>query len=222
MTTYRERREAKVSRLTEWAGKRQAKANAIERADHTLREDMAFVAAQPGIASAPSWKRAMAREEKEWENRKVAASMNSRASGIVDQLERAIYDDDPDAIEQLTARIATLETKLASRKEANAKYRAEHKAELKTLTAYGRNQAVPFPSYSISNLGADIRRNKERLAKLEREAVSGETPRYLYSVKRAAPCRDCGATIEVGKPAQWFKQTGELACYPKCEEAAQS
>lgn len=216
MTTTRERRENKAARLMEWADKREAKANAIERADHSLREDMTFVAAQPGIASAPSWKRAMARENKEWEHRSMAASMDRRAADIEAQLDRTIFDDDPDAIERLQERIATLEAKLEDRKAKNVAYRAEHKAELKTMTPYGRSEAVPYPSYSISNLGADIRRNKQRLETLQRAEVHGEAPRYLYSVKRTATCRDCNAPIEVGSSARWYRQAQELACYPAC------
>ena len=216
MTTYRERREAKVSRLQEWADKREDKANAINRADSRIRDDLAFVAGQPGIGANPFFKRINARETREYEHRTMAHSMDSRANGILDQLDRAIYDDDPDAIDQLESRIVTLEAKLETRKAANVEYRNAHKAELKALTAFGRSQAVPYPSYSISNLGADIRRNKERLAKLQREATQGEAPRYLYSVKRATTCRDCSAPIDVGASARWYKKAQELACYPAC------
>lgn len=215
--TTRQRREAKIERLTEWADKRQAKADAIERADRTLRDDLAFVAAQPGIGRSSIFKRTNAREEKEFEHRNMAASMDRRAAGIEAQLERTIFDDDPDAIDRLKFRIASLEARRDLWKEQNAAYRIEHKAELKEMSAYGRDQAMPRQSFELTNIGADIRRNKERLAKLEREQTQGETPRYLYSVRYASTCRDCGQPIEQGAQARYYKKAGELACYPACQ-----
>ena len=96
--------------------------------------------------------------------------MRSRADGIEDQLATSIYDDDPDAIEQLRARITRLETERDEAKAANTAYRREHRAELKAMTPYQRGQAVPYPSYHFQNLSGNLSRQRARLARLERRA----------------------------------------------------
>lgn len=217
MATTRERKEAKAERLRTWGTKRQETAESLRKVDEHLRHDWAFIT-QPG--RIPARERMNRRDEKAYELSKTGGAMKSRAAGIEDQLARAIYDDDPDAIEQLQERVAALEARLEARKAANATYRSEHKAELKTMTAFGRSQVVPFPAYSISNLGADIRRNKERLARLQVATVEGEKPRYLYSLKRAGVCRDCGRELAQGVSARWYRQAGEIACYPSCQASA--
>ena len=95
-----------------------------------------------------------------------AEEMRSRAANIERAADRAIYSDDPDAIEALTARIAGLEAQRDGRKARNAAFREEHRAELKAMTPYQRSETVPFPAYSIANVTADIARNKKRLAAL--------------------------------------------------------
>ena len=75
--------------------------------------------------------------------------------------------DDPDAIEALRSRIEGLEAQRATIKAENAAYRATHREELKGLTAYGRDKALPHPSYVLTNLGGNITRNRKRLTQLE-------------------------------------------------------
>ena len=107
MATYRERREAKADRLREWAAKREAKAKALRASTpDSLRHDWAF-ATQPG--HIPERARMIARDDRAYENHQKGTEMASRAAGIEDKLEHAIYSDDPDAIQALQARIDKLE-----------------------------------------------------------------------------------------------------------------
>lgn len=166
---YRERREQKAEKLREWADKRKVKANAISKADASIRSELGFVAAQPGIGRLPVFKRMNAREEKEWEHRGKAGEMEGRAAGIEAQLDRSIYSDDDDASERLEERIAELEAKRERIKAENATYRKAH-PELKALGVYARDCAMPHPGWELTNLTGNITRQKKRLEDLKRRA----------------------------------------------------
>ena len=86
---------------------------------------------QPG--HIPERARLIAREDRMYGSLDKAESMRSRADGIEGQLATSIYDDDPDAIEQLRARITRLEAERDEAKAKNAAYRREHKAELAAM-----------------------------------------------------------------------------------------
>ena len=163
--TYRDRREARAERLRGWAGTREERAAAVIKAGEPFRSDYAFNT-QPG--HIPFRARLIAREDRAHESLDKAASMWSRADGIEDQLATSVYDDDPDAIEQLRARITQLEAERAAAKAANAAYRREHRAELAAMEPYQRRQAVPYPSYYFENLSGNLSRQRARLARLER------------------------------------------------------
>jgi Domain of unknown function (DUF3560) len=163
--TYRERREARADRLDEWAGKREERAAAVFEAGKPFTSDYAFNT-QPG--HIPERARIIAREDRAHQSLGKAASMRSRADGIKGQLATSIYDDDPDAVGQLRARITRLESERDAAKAANAAYRREHKAELKAMTPYERGQAVLYPSYHLQNLSGNLSRQRARLARLEK------------------------------------------------------
>jgi len=170
--TYRDRREARVERLDEWAGKREERAAAVLRAGEPFTSDHAFNT-QPG--HIPFRARLIAREDRAHESLGKAASMRSRADSIEAQLATSIYDDDPDAIEQLRARIARLEAERDAAKAANAAYRKEHRAQLAAMESpYQRNQAMPYPSYYFQNLSGNLSRQRARLIRLERSASTAD------------------------------------------------
>jgi hypothetical protein len=168
--TYRDRREARADRLRGWAGTREARAEAVFKAGEPFTSDIAFNT-QPG--HIPFRAKLIAREDRAYESIVKAASMRSRADGIEGQLANAIYEDDPDAVEQLRARIARLETERDAAKAVNAAYRKEHKAELKAMTLYQRDQALPYPGYHFQNLSGNLSRQRARLARLERATCEG-------------------------------------------------
>jgi hypothetical protein len=171
--TYRERREAKAERLREWADKRELRADAArERAD---RLSGMIPMGQPILVGHHSEKRHRKDLDRiqggtiaAIENGRKAESFRSRADNIEVAAGRAIYGDDPDAIERLTERIAALEAERDTVKAANAAYRKEHKQELAGLTAYGRDMALPYRGYVLTNLSGNISRQRKRLAELTR------------------------------------------------------
>ena len=169
--TYRDRREARAENYREWAGKREQNAAAVFKANEPFTSDYAFNT-QPG--SFPLRRRVIASEDRAFRSLDKAESMRSRADGIESQLAAAIYDDDPDAIDQLRARIGRLEAERDAAKAANAAYRREHRAELAAMTPYQRDQAVPYPGYHFQNLSGNLTRQRQRLARLERTARARE------------------------------------------------
>jgi hypothetical protein len=149
------------------------------------------------------------------------AQAQARAADEIEaQAASAIYDDDPDAIEALTAKLAKLEARREAMKAANAEYRKEHRAELKAMSPYERGQAIPYPSYSLQNLGGNIGRCRDRLARLQREKVTGPRDR-LISARFASDCADCGARLEKGDLIRYNRQQG-ARCHPACPTEEES
>jgi len=168
MTTYRERRLAKAERLREWAEKRNAKATADLNSNPSLRHDWAFIT-QPG--HIPERARMNASDDRAFASMAKAASMKSRAAGIEHAADRSIYSDDPDAVQQVEARIVDLEARREHMKAANAAFRKSHKAELAAeQNSYTRSLMMPFQAYKLANLSGNITRQRERLKELAARA----------------------------------------------------
>lgn len=188
----RQRREARAARLAEWADKREAKATELYKAGEPYRGDIAFIT-QPGHDMQRLRDKVNAKADRAYEHSKKAEDMRSRSEGIQRQLDRSIYDDDPDAVERLTERIANLEAQRDQHKAENTAYRKEHAAELKAMTSYGRRMALPHPF--SSNQAAEIRRNKQRL-----ERLTGTTP----ATPERRDCPHCGSS-----DTRWFRRRFE-------------
>jgi len=170
--TYRDRRENRAERLNEWAETREQRAAAVLKAGEQYHGDTAFNT-QPG--HIPERARLIAREDRAYASQNKAARMRSHADGIEGQLANAIYEDDPDAVEQLRARITRLEAERDAAKAVNANWRKQHKAELKAMdSAYQRDQAMPYPGYHFTNLSGNLSRQRARLARLESAAKTEE------------------------------------------------
>ena len=198
--TYRERREARAERLEGWADKRAEKADA----GFARASDMASVIpfGQPILVGHHSERR-----DRNYRNRidgvatraiedhRMAESMAGRAATIKSQLDEAIYDDDPDAIERLEERIAALEARRAQMTADNAAFRAEHRAELKAMTAYQRSQAVPHAAYELSNLSGNLKRNRDRLTVIRAQQA------------RAAHAEEAGGVAIVPQGAGYISVT---------------
>lgn len=172
--TTRERRELRAARLTEWADKREVRAEAAAEKAHDLAGMLPM--GQPilvGHHSQRGHERHIRNVNRAYsqaaENAEMARSMHSKAANITAAAEHAIYSDDGDAIERLSTRIVTLEARRAEMKAENAAYRREHKTTLAAMDAYDRGQAVPYPAYALTNLSGNISRQRRRLA-----AMTGE------------------------------------------------
>lgn len=185
MTTYRERREAKAERLRGWAETRVERAEVALKADERVRSDWAFIT-QPG--HIPGRNRIIARQDRAFESLQKAEGMQARANGIEGQLATSIYSDDPDAIEQLEARIAKLEAERAAIKAYNASCRKgapdlslltdKQKRDLTSVmqhSAYSLGKGGAFPAYGLANLSGNISQQRKRLAKLKTANTYSQT-----------------------------------------------
>lgn len=195
--TYRERREARADRLRDWAAKREAKAVASSAAVRAIADGIPF--GQPILVGHHSQRHAERDRDRIWsgmrrtaEHLEMAERHTQRADNIEAAAERAIYSDDPDAVEALRERIATLEAQREREKAANAAYRRivrgktpeaqeaalraavaagtitlEDFTEAATTRAIWRRDGWDTLPYSLTSLTANIARNRERLAGLE-------------------------------------------------------
>jgi hypothetical protein len=185
--TYRERREARAERLRGWAEKREQRAGAVLKSHEHYRGDYAFNT-QPG--HIPERARVIRQEDRAFESLRKAQSMNERAGSIEAATDHAIYNDDDDATARLRERIAGLEAERDRIKAYNksCKVRPDpsllddhQQATLRSImkvTAYSLGKKGEMPGYATTNLSGNIRRYKERLAKLT-GAPTGK-------------CRNCG------------------------------
>ena len=144
----------------------------------------------------------LAKAHESWQ---MASQHASKAAEIDRQAGNAIYSDDPDAIEALQERIAGLEAERERCKYINKVIRKgpgwearidppltdKEKRDLESIAKYspayaaehlGSGVRKPFkgyPGYHTSNLSGNIKRNRDRLARLieEREEVTAEVKR---------------------------------------------
>lgn len=210
--TYRERRMKRAEKLREWSESNAAKSDQKYEAVQQISEGIPF--GQPILVGHHSERRHRRDIDRMQSGMSASVELErkaqvqaSKADNIEAATEHAIYDDDPDAIERLTEKVAALETRREQMKAANAKYRKEHRDELKAMTAYERGQSVPYPSYAITNIGGNISRCRERLTRLQRERETGPRDR-LISARFDSECTECGAKIERGQSIRYNKQQG--------------
>jgi hypothetical protein len=228
--TRRERLERKAEKRRDWAGSAAAKSDAAHDRVNAIADGIPF--GQPILVGHHSERHAR-RDQARMESGMSAAIELGRkadrhaaaADGIDRALATSIFSDDEDAVEQLHAKVERLEAQRAEMKAANAKYRSEHKAELAAMGPYERSQAIPYPSYSLTNLGATIRNAKQRADQLEREkamVAAGDRGhgRTMESRYRGT-CADCGGEIDRGDSIIWYRLTRE-ATHAECptEEAS--
>jgi hypothetical protein len=218
--TYRERRLARAEKLRGWSETNAARSDAKFAGANQISSGIPF--GQPilvGHHSERRHRRDLARIDDGmragFDLGDKATTQARAADEIEAQAAGAIYDDDPNAIEALTAKLAKLEAKREAMKAANAEYRKAHRDELKAMSAYERSQTIPFPSYSLQNLGGNIGRCRERLARLQREKVTGPRER-LITARFDSECADCGASIERGQSIRYNRAQG-ARCAPACE-----
>jgi hypothetical protein len=221
--TYRERRLARAERLRGWAETREAKQAGLNEAARADEAATGIPFGQPILVGHHSERRhrnAIARIDRAMgaavENSRKADSMRGRADSIEAAAEHAIYSDDEDAIERLTEKLATLEAKREQIKADNAAFRKSHKAELKGMTAYERDQAMPHRGYELRNLGGVISNTRKRIEHLTREAAAIERGDRGYGRQMAAryggECADCGSKIERGDTMTYYRRTRECVC----------
>jgi DNA repair exonuclease SbcCD ATPase subunit len=219
--TYRERRLARAEKLRAWADKREQRADAAYERATELASLVPF--GQPiliGHHSEKGHRAHLKRIHSAMDQSCESAAMAQRMTESADQIERqakhAIYSADPDAIQQLTRKVEALTGERDRMKEANAAYRKEHRTELQAMTPFHRDRAIPYPSFTITNLGATIRTAQKRLEALHAQAVNGPSFRTMRS-RFASTCEGCGQPIAQGSLIQYARTVG--AFHVGCEAA---
>ncbi len=224
--THRERMEARAERRREWAASRTAKEQTA-RAGYQGLMDM-IPSGQPvlvGHHSEGRHRRDLDRIHnglgKTVEHGRMAERHASAADELEAQMARSVYDDDVDAVERLTEKVERLEAQRDRMKAENAEFRKEHKTMLAGMTAYERDQALPYASFTLTNLGATIRNTKKRLERLTREAAAREAgtyrARYRQMVaKYGGACDRCGSSVEKGDTMFYNRREDERMLCSSC------
>ena len=144
-------------------------------------------------------------------NEKHSRSYENKVQAFLDWTKKAIYrisktlglsggtaisSDDKDAIEQLQAKIAALETKQARMKQINTLWKKggskpeslkdanltdAERAEIISHVKYGGTDR-PYPSWSLTNNNGNIRRLKERLQELQKRKTDKTSDTVIGSV----------------------------------------
>ena len=196
---YRAKREARIDRLRERAEKaRGESADAYQRmrASQDLRP-----MGQPILVGHHSERRhraALAREDRLWEKGATEAGNADRLGERADAAEknRAVFADDPDAIDKLKARLAAEEVIHPRMVRANAairKHAGDKAAQEVAVTALGFSAArakhvVHVPGgcdqgFYVGNHSATIRRLRERIAELEARTTAKTTETETEGVR---------------------------------------
>jgi hypothetical protein len=182
--TRRERLERKIEKREEWAAGRREKSAALREIGKEYRHDWAFIT-QPGhIPARAAMNR---RDDKAHEHDAMAAHHDSKAAGLAAQLDRSVFSDDADAVEQLEARIAEHEATRDRMKLVNKLYAKGDAAglaaiglDLDALKAKLAAAAGPYWGskphlpYELTNLGARIRADRERIEDIRRRKARAE------------------------------------------------
>jgi len=200
---------------------RYRKANLSRRLDYLYSRSRVMSAMITGPANFPTrsnQKRSRAYENKvsafgEW--RKKAIYRIGKALGLMGST--AISSDDKDAIEQLQTRIAVLEARQARMKKINIIWRkGGHKPEslreagladseqeeIMRHFKYGMADK-PYPSWSLTNNSANIRRLKERLEALKNKRNDKTTQTEVNGVRIVDNVEDNRLQVFFpGKPSQ--------------------
>lgn len=181
--TRRERLERKLEKREEWAGKASARSEAAFDAAGKRAEAIPF--GQPILIGHHSEKRDRnyrarihAGMDRGLAESKKAKHHESKARGLSIALETSIFDDDPDALDKLRAKAEALDATRQTMKAANAAWKRSGlsgvveilgetaTAEAMQRAALGRHER-PYPAYALSNMGAEIRRCRERIKAIE-------------------------------------------------------
>lgn len=224
--TTRERRLARADRLEEWAaGNTQRSAEAYEAA---RRVADVIPMGQPilvGHHSERRHRRDIARIDsgmrQSFDTGRKAERQANSAAEIRAQAERAIYDDDPDAIERLEAKLAALEAAREAVKAKRAEIRKAGGAKLRAMSGWDREEvmrAAGAPQYRVTNLGGQVTQTRERLERLRRERVQGPRDRMI-TARFTSVCETCGAALVKGTAIRYNRQQGARCVSCPTEEA---
>lgn len=208
--TRRERLENRLAKREEWAKARTRRAAADYAKADLSEEKTGIPFGQPilvGHHSEGPHRRVLERADNAMrravESSDMAAHHLNKADGLARALDRSIFSDDVDATDRLADKAATLKARRDAMKRVNAWYKNHGKsfdgcpesadliAEAVSNLKYGW-QGVPFPSYSLSNIGARIRQAEKRAVQITRTAE--------LTAQRTAEAEEAGGmTVKIQK-----------------------
>lgn len=186
MSTYEEKKQARIDRYRQRAANAGNEASARHQAANQIAER--FAGGQPILVGHHSEAQARRDQEKIWNNTDKAVKAQKRAEyyeakAVAAERNNAISSDDPEAIEKLKEKLETLKAEQIHKKRVNAYYR-KHKTcvgceGLSDKQAARMDEVMhsdewfgraPFPSYELTNLNANIKRVEKRVRELEARA----------------------------------------------------
>ena len=179
---YQDRKEARIDRMEERAARAQAESAAASHAAHEIMRHIP--PGQPILVdhySAKGHRRDLDKihrnMHKSIEAGEKAAYYSSRAASAASNT--AISGDDPDAVKKLEAKLAKLQAAQEEDKALNAYYRkhktvkgfpgiSDEEADRADKELSEMREAIrrPVPAWQLSNRNAEIKRTKDRLARL--------------------------------------------------------
>lgn len=198
MATGKERKQARADRYRERALQAKAGSTAAYRRSEELTKNIP--SGQPILVGHHSEKRHRRALECSWNALGKSVELERKADYYAAKAEaaehnRAIYAEDDDAVENLTERVAALESlqermKAANRIIKNLKQMQEEKIEALCRLGFERRNAeelfvpncfgqIGFADFTIRNNGANIRRLKKRLESVSRLK---STPTKEYTI----------------------------------------
>ncbi len=193
-----DRRARRIARLKLRAAKLRQESASTWCAEHAIGNRIPF--GQPILVGHHSEKRHRRAVER-MQNLASRASAQFKAAKDAEraaeaaECNTAIYSDDPDAIKKLEAEAASLEEQREIMKALNKEFRRvkgdidkmtgitdDRRARLKAAREryyLGPARYLPFESYQLSNLGANLRRIQGRIAELKKRATVTERPERM-------------------------------------------
>lgn len=189
MNDYEQRKQDRIDRYLEKAGKARAESSALSQQAHTMLS--AIPPGQPMMPDHYSYKSDKRYRDRIDTKMRQSISADEKADYYEGKARaaannRAISSDDPDAVQKLQEKLSALEKSQAKMKSINAYYRKhqtcrgcegitdEEAAKLDQRVKDGYSwETAPYPAYALSNNNQEIHRIKKRLETLTQNREVG-------------------------------------------------
>ena len=189
MNDYEQRKQDRIDRYLEKAGKARAESSALSQQAHTMLSSIP--PGQPMLPDHYSYKSDKRYRDRIDTKMRQSISADEKADYYEGKARaaannRAISSDDPDAVQKLQEKLTALEKLQAKMKTTNAYYRKhqtcrgcegitdEEAARLDQRVKDGYSwETAPYPAYALSNNNQEIHRIKKRLETLTQNREVG-------------------------------------------------
>ena len=189
MNDYEQRKQDRIDRYLEKAGKARAESSTLSQQAHTMLS--AIPPGQPMLPDHYSYKSDKRYRDRIDTKMRQSISADEKADYYEGKARaaannRAISSDDPDAVQKLQEKLTALEKLQAKMKTINAYYRKhqtcrgcegvteEEAARLDQRVKDGYSwETAPYPAYALSNNNQEIHRIKKRLETLTQNREVG-------------------------------------------------